>query len=243
VAALLPAPAVPLEAAPEATPEVTIDPALLAKLHIAAADVELARAAADAAEHDDLWFARAQWMVRCALLTRSRELALHDDDDVFWIPLDDAITLRTHDPDEIHRRASAARGAHARAAEWDMPLTIHGEGGDEVPGEPRLSTALRGVGLGARKVGRVVRFASLAAARSVGPGDVVVTRAVTPALAMIVEGCAALVSETGGLLDHAAALAREIGITCVVGCTGAWAELGDGMVVSVDGDAGLVSAL
>ncbi|HEX7836253.1 MAG TPA: PEP-utilizing enzyme [Kofleriaceae bacterium] len=206
-----------------------------------AAEIDLARAAADAAELDDLWFARAQWLVRRALLARSRELGLAGDD-IFWIPLDDAITLRTLDPDDVHRRASAARAAHARAAEWEMPLTVHGEACDESPGEPR-ETALRGVGIGPRTVGRVVRFASLAAARSVGHGDVVVTRAVTPALAMIVEGCAALVSETGGLLDHGAALAREIGITCVVGCTGAWAQLGDGMLVAVDGDAGLVSVM
>ena len=63
------------------------------------------------------------------------------------------------------------------------------------------------------------------------------------ALAMIVDGCAALVSETGGLLDHGAALARELGIPCVVGCAGAWTQLGDGMQVTVDGDAGRVHIL
>ena len=88
-----------------------------------------------------------------------------------------------------------------------------------------------------------MRFASLAEARAVADDDVVVTRAVTPALAMIVDGCAALVSETGGLLDHGAALARELGITCVVGCTGAWSQLDDGTAVCVDGDAGIVSRL
>ena len=35
-------------------------------------------------------------------------------------------------------------------------------------------------------------------------------------------------------------LARELGITCVVGCAGAWTQLVDGALVSVDGDAGLV---
>jgi phosphohistidine swiveling domain-containing protein len=199
-----------------------------------AADVELARAAADAAEQDDLWFARAQWMVRRALLARSAELALHDDD-IFWLPLDEVITLRTLDPDGAHRRASAARAAHARSSAWDMPRIVHG-GVVATPTE----TTLRGVGIGARVIGRVVRFASLGAATVVGANDVVVTRAITPALAMIVEGCAALISETGGLLDHGAALARELGITCVVGCEGAWTQLADGMLVSVDGDAGLV---
>jgi phosphohistidine swiveling domain-containing protein len=201
--------------------------------------VALARAAADAGERDDVWFARAQWLVRKALIARSRELELRDDD-VFWIPLDDVVTLRTLDPDDVHRRASAARAAHARAAGWDMPLTV--QGGDACGQSPHAAT-LRGVGIGPRAVGRVVRFASLAAAHPVSHDDVVVTRAVTPALAMLVDGCAALVSETGGLLDHGAALARELGVTCVVGCAGAWSALADGTPVAVDGDAGLVSVL
>ena len=103
--------------------------------------------------------------------------------------------------------------------------------------------ALRGVGSGPRVVGRVVRFASLAAAALVGPHDVIVVRAVTPALAVYASRCTALVSETGGLLDHGAAMARELGITCVVGCRDAWGTLDDGMTVAVDGDAGVVTIL
>ena len=41
-----------------------------------AADVALARAAADAAEQDDIWFARAQWLVRRSLLAHATALAL-----------------------------------------------------------------------------------------------------------------------------------------------------------------------
>jgi phosphohistidine swiveling domain-containing protein len=114
-----------------------------------------------------------------------------------------------------------------------------------VPPEPvregaRDAATLHGVGTGPRVTGRVVRFASLGSAITVGRGDVVVARAVTPALAVLVIGCAALVSETGGLLDHGAALARELGIPCVVGCRDAWSQLADGMLVTVDGDGGSV---
>jgi pyruvate,water dikinase len=203
-------------------------------------DVDLARAAADAGEQDDLWFARAQWMVRQALLARGAKLQLRDDD-VFWLPLDELLRGprgALENPDDAHRRASAARAASARAADWDMPLVVHAHGGEPAGAEPRVM--LRGVGEGPRIVGRVVRFGSLGEARRAGRGDVVVTRAITPALAMLVDGCAALVSETGGLLDHGAALARELGIPCVVGCTHAWAQLTDGAVIFVDGDAGLV---
>jgi phosphohistidine swiveling domain-containing protein len=202
------------------------------------AAIELARAAADAAEADDLWFARAQWMVRRTLLAHGAAFELRDDD-VFWLPLAELVTLRSSDPG-LHRRASAARAAHARAADWDMPLTVHGAASTITA--PEASETLRGVGFGPKVIGRVVRLASLTTAGRirVHRGDVVVARAITPALAMLVEGCAALVSETGGLLDHGASLARELGVTCVVGCTGAWTQLTDGALISVDGNAGVV---
>lgn len=192
------------------------------------AAVELARAAADVAERDDALFARAQRIVRETLLSRGAALGIGDD--IFWIPLGDPST----DVDDLRRRASAARAAAARAERWQMPLVVGG-----TSAEPAAS--LHGVGTGPRVSGRVVRFASLASAIAVGHGDVVVTRAVTPALAVMVAGCAALVSETGGLLDHGAALARELGIPCVVGCRDAWSLLSDGMLVTVDGDGGVVT--
>jgi pyruvate,water dikinase len=198
-----------------------------------ATEIQLAGAAADLAERDDFMFARAQNLVRRALLARARELGLPDESDIFWLPIA-AINDHAFDPDDAHRRARAARAAAARAAGWQMPLVV---GAPPAPAKP----SLHGVGTGPRVSGRVVRFASLASAISVGAGDVVVTRAVTPALAVLVVGCAALVSETGGLLDHGAALARELGIPCVVGCHEAWSLLADGMIVTVDGDRGLVS--
>jgi pyruvate,water dikinase len=197
-------------------------------------EIAIARVAADLAERDDALFARAQWLVRRALLALSTELKLRSDD-IFWLPVDEIISATPLDPDDAHRRASGARAAAERASLWQMPVVV---GGDAASAE---GASLRGVGTGPRVAGRVVRFASLASAVAVGAGDVVVTRAVTPALAVLVAGCAALVSETGGLLDHGAALARELGIPCVVGCRDAWSQLSDGMVVTVDGEGGTVT--
>jgi pyruvate,water dikinase len=198
-----------------------------------ASEVELARLAADLAERDDTLFARAQLLVRRSLLVRGRDAGIGDD--IFWLPLDEATAQGPIDPIDARRRASAARAAGDRAARWQMPLVVGGEDSAEP------ATALRGVGTGPKVSGRVVRFASLASAIAVGAGDVVVTRAVTPALAVLVAGCTALVSESGGLLDHGAALARELGIPCVVGCRDAWSRLANGMFVTVDGDGGTVT--
>ncbi|HEY1551070.1 MAG TPA: PEP-utilizing enzyme, partial [Kofleriaceae bacterium] len=177
---------------------------------------------ADLAERDDLYFARMQQLVRRELLLRG--------DDFFWLPIDNIETQI--DPIDARRRAAAARAANARAAGWDMPFVV---------GEPvRRGEPLRGVGGGPRVTGRAVRFATLAGAMFARPGDVVIVRAVTPALAMFVGACAAIVSETGGLLDHGASLARELGITYVVGCHDVWHSIDDGTMVTVDGDAGVV---
>ncbi len=75
------------------------------------------------------------------------------------------------------------------------------------------------------------------------PGRVVVARAITPAIAVLVPGAAGLVSETGGILAHGAAIARELGIPFVVGCSGVWNALVDGDRVEIDGDAGVVRRL
>lgn len=204
--------------------------ALTARTPAPPADDSLGAFVADLAERDDLYFARMQQLVRRALLARAAELDLSDDD-IFWVTLEDA--RAGIDRETAHRRAGAARAATARAAVWDMPIVVGGA--------PRPhGRALHGVGSGPRVTGRAVRFATLAGATLVTRGDVVIVRAVTPALAMFVGNCAAIVSETGGLLDHGAALARELGITYVVGCHDAWHALDDGMIVTVDGDAGVV---
>jgi len=71
----------------------------------------------------------------------------------------------------------------------------------------------------------------------------VVARAITPAIALLVPAAAALVSETGGILAHGAAIARELGIPFVVGCDGVWDGLDDGDELEIDGEAGLVRRL
>jgi pyruvate,water dikinase len=74
----------------------------------------------------------------------------------------------------------------------------------------------------------------------VAAGSIAVVRAVTPALALALDEAAAIIAEHGGILDHGAALARELGIPCVTGCTGAWDALAEGAMVAVDGDAGTI---
>ena len=74
-------------------------------------------------------------------------------------------------------------------------------------------------------------------------GDVVVALTTTPAWTPLFSSLAALVTETGGVLSHAAIVAREYQLPAVVGAQGATRLIPDGARLLVDGAAGTVTVL
>jgi pyruvate,water dikinase len=66
------------------------------------------------------------------------------------------------------------------------------------------------------------------------PGDVVVTRATSPAWNAVLGQAGALVTSAGGLVCHAALLARELDIPAVIGDHTAMERFRTGDVVTVD---------
>jgi phosphohistidine swiveling domain-containing protein len=74
-------------------------------------------------------------------------------------------------------------------------------------------------------------------------GDVLVTKSTTTAFNIVLPLLGAIVTDRGGLLSHAAIVAREYGIPAVVGCTDATSVLPDGGRVRVDGGTGEASVL
>jgi pyruvate,water dikinase len=69
-------------------------------------------------------------------------------------------------------------------------------------------------------------------------GDVLVTRSTTPAFNAVLPLIGAIVTDRGGLLSHAAIVAREYGIPAVVGTGDATRRIPDAARVVVDGAAG-----
>lgn len=76
---------------------------------------------------------------------------------------------------------------------------------------------------------------------SVGPGDIVVCQITDPAWTPLFRVAGGIITENGGILCHAAILAREVAIPAIVGAAGASASLATGDVVTVDGTAGNVT--
>jgi rifampicin phosphotransferase len=74
-------------------------------------------------------------------------------------------------------------------------------------------------------------------------GDVLVTEATTEAFNILLPLLGGLVTDSGGLLSHAAIVSREYGIPGVVGTREATERIADGARVRVDGDAGTVTVL
>lgn len=71
-------------------------------------------------------------------------------------------------------------------------------------------------------------------------GDILVARATDPGWTPLFVNAAAVILEVGGLLQHGALVAREYGLPCVGGVTGATKLWEDGTIVEVDGTRGTI---
>jgi len=98
-------------------------------------------------------------------------------------------------------------------------------------------------GLGAspgRATGPVRVLESPADEALMKPGEILVTHMTSPDWVPIMRRAAAIVTDAGGMTSHAAIVAREIGLPCVVGTHNATKVLTTGRVVTVEGGAGTV---
>ncbi len=71
----------------------------------------------------------------------------------------------------------------------------------------------------------------------------IVAPATGPAFNLVLPLVAGLVTDRGGLLSHAAIVAREFSLPAVVGCADATLLIPDGARVRIDGTAGTVTVL
>ena len=72
------------------------------------------------------------------------------------------------------------------------------------------------------------------------PGEILVAPFTDAPWTPLFIPAAGVVVETGGILSHAAIVAREYGIPAVAGIRGATALIPDGAIVTIDGTTGAV---
>jgi len=105
------------------------------------------------------------------------------------------------------------------------------------------AAALSGLGVSRGQAAgraRVITSAAAAEESELLPGEVLVAPFTDAAWTPLFVSAAGVVVETGGMLSHAATVAREYGIPAVVAVRGATVRIRDGDLVTLDGSAGTV---
>ena len=218
-------------APPIADPDVLDPPAVIPDRHVAGEIAWLADLCAAIAELDDRLFYRAQNQVRRALLSAGQTLGLGDD--VFWLPLGEVRAGRRIA--DARARAARARSDSDAARELSMPLLISGTERLE-PGPAAQRSTLRGRGFGGQAIGSVARLP----ADPIEPGSIAVAVDMTPADVIAARRASGIALQSGSLLGHAAAMARELEIPIVVQIPGLCGFVQPGERVAIDGDRGLL---
>ncbi|MCP4772096.1 MAG: hypothetical protein GY879_11885 [Planctomycetes bacterium] len=174
--------------------------------------------------------------------------AFDDQEDVFFLDLDQVLAMARkelsneqaceiigknrcyylgfrdfHNPDEIGSRWLASGGETPLISDSGALSGIGGSGGS-FEGTARVLASVE-------EVGRLEA------------GDVLVTRFTDPGWTSSFAGLGAVVTETGGVLSHAAVIAREYGFPAVLAVSGATQTIQDGERILVDGDNGRVVRL
>jgi pyruvate,water dikinase len=168
---------------------------------------------------------------------------LNDPEDVFYLTTTELATLPKAPRDLVARRRQN-RLDHQQLtlpASWRGSPDVHLITPTAAAGED--SRLVTGIGVSAGTAEGPVRVITDPSFADVEPGEVLVAPTTDPSWASIMFLSSALVVDIGGALSHAAVVARELGIPCVVNTRSGTRELRTGDVVRVDGGTGTVEVL
>ncbi len=180
-----------------------------------------------------------------------REGAFDEPDDVFFLHREEvAEALRDGAPRQAlvrERRAEHARNEARTPPYYVGKVPAEPPKGDLFDGPRRTnaeSDVLKGTGASAGVVRGPARVTlSQDDFGRIEPGDIIVCPSSNPSWVPIFTIAGGLVTNTGGVLSHAAVVAREFGLPAVVGTGDATARIADGREVEIDGVAGTVRLL
>lgn len=182
--------------------------------------------------------------LRLAVRERGRRLTasgvLADPSDVFYLSFDELIDP----PPDARRLVRRRRAERERLHMIRLPLFFNGrwEPETETPVPLRPGESLEGLAASPGIVRGRVRILR-SAHESLQPGEILVAQVTDTGWTPLFSFVAAVVTDLGGMMSHAAVVAREYGVPSVVGTREATRRLADGRMVEVDGTTGVVRAL
>ncbi|HEY3604912.1 MAG TPA: PEP-utilizing enzyme, partial [Sporichthyaceae bacterium] len=173
---------------------------------------------------------------------------LTDAEDVFYFTADELIAGLPAGAPAI---AAERRAIREELLRLDIPRTWEGTPTPIVIADAPIndsgradgSIAVTGIGASGGVVEGTVRVVFDPTAVDVEPGEIIVAPTTDPSWAAVLFLATALVVDIGGPLSHAAVVARECGIPCVIGTDNGTAVLRTGDFIRVDGNKGTVEIL
>ena len=188
---------------------------------------------------------RAIWVLRLMLREYGRRLTgagvFETADDVFYLLVDELNSLPPNVSDVVARRR-----AEQRALAAVSPPPAFSESwwpADTSVTALTVGETMYGRGICGGRVRGRVRIVRPETIDDLQPGEILVAEVTdvgyTPAFAY----AAAVVTDLGGPMSHAAVVAREFGVPCVVNANGASRRLPSGSVVEVDGATGAIRVI
>jgi len=147
-------------------------------------------------------------------------------DDIFFMTLEDIFTLDTSKVEENQAYYESYR-------DFKAPNEI----GSRFGYEKKIATgALVGIGASQGEVTGIARIArSVEETTRIARGEILICHFTDPGWTPVLDRVAAVVTETGGLLSHAAVICREYGIPAVLGVPNVTERILDGQRITVYG--------
>ena len=166
---------------------------------------------------------------------------LADPEDIFFLT---AAEITAADWDGARARIERRKQAHATYSELELPVQWRGEP-DPTP-VARVTEQvefLDGLGASPGVVEGLVRVVLDPSDIELQPDEILVTQTTDPSWAAIMFLSAGLVTDIGGMLSHAAIVARELGVPCVANTHVGTRVLHTGDRIRVDGTTGRIDVL
>lgn len=188
---------------------------------------------------------RANWVLRTLLREYGRravEAGVFDAaDDVFYLLVDELDAL----PADVRALVARRRAEQRRLAAVAPPTVFSGSWRPTAASSSALAggDTLRGVGVCGGRVRGRVRIVRPDTIDDLQPGEILVAEVTDVGYTAAFCYAAAVVTELGGPMSHAAVVAREFGFPCVVDVQGATKSLPPGALVEVDGATGEIHVL
>lgn len=220
---------------------VAVRPAVRRLLHHAARTIPL-RGVGKASFLQALDVARAAARRVGELLAADGVLA--DPDDVFYLTVGEITNGVPAGASDLVARRRARRAEYEQLGlpAWWRGTPEPTVTADDEPDDSAVAL-LTGIAASSGVVEGPVRLVHDPAVVEVEPGEILVATTTDPSWASIMFVSSALVVDIGSLLSHAAVVARELGLPCVVNTGNGTRVLRDGDLVRVDGSAGTVELI